>query len=53
MNNHFWINIIFLLLILIVLILILIKLPDDSFDCLNNPIKYYQNLKNVSCSCFK
>jgi len=42
----------FLILSLVILTTILIIIFDkDSFDCLANPINYFQNLKNLTCSC--
>lgn len=45
---------IFLIFILLVSTIYLIFIfKKDGFECLANPINYFENLKNSTCICYK
>lgn len=37
--------------LIITIITLIIKFDKDGFECLSNPIIYFENLKNASCDC--
>lgn len=43
--------IILTLCVLVTTIWIIVIFEKDSFDCLANPVNYYEQLKNKSCYC--
>lgn len=43
------ISLIFILIITIVVLVI--KFDKDGFECMVNPISYYEHMKEVSCDC--
>lgn len=46
-----FIIIILVLILIVVIIIALFTVKKDSLNCLQNPIEYFQNLKNISCYC--
>ncbi len=54
MDQHNVIDLILIFLILILLIVIGYSVSiynDEAVSCLSDPIKYYEQEKNLSCSC--
>lgn len=54
MKNKSDIDIILIILIILLILTIAvgIKMVDkDSLNCLNDPVGYYEHMKNASCKC--
>lgn len=50
-KNSWWLSFLLLGLALLLLIYIAIKVPTKCHSCMNNPIRYYEAVKNTSCFC--
>ena len=50
-KNAIYIAIGLLVCILFIMLYLAIRVPLESYSCLNNPINYYEDVMNTTCWC--